>query len=121
MPATMQEGHNSVEKRGEQEAAAPLPRPDEEAHSEAAAASASKSEQHASLQPETLLTSQPPASMEVCIQARVLPPTCGMDTIAEHDSSSGPAGEADCQNQSAVQVWLPNTTQWVYHLCASMV
>lgn len=119
----MQEGHKHAGKRGEQEAAAPVQCPDE-AQSEAAAASASKSKQHASLQPETLLMSQSPAqpaSTEICIQARVLPPTCGTDTIAEQDTCSGPAGAADSQNQSNIQVWLPNYTQWVYHLCASMV
>lgn len=127
--STPPEGHKHAGKRGEQEAAAPVQCPDE-AQSEAAAASASKSKQHASLQPETLLMSQSPAqpaSTEICIQARVLPPTCGTDTIAEQDTCSGPAGAADSQNQSNIQVSRvgnvkkPRKRWWRKLLCGTCV
>ena len=107
----MQESHISGGNSGEQEAAAPAPCCDE-AQCEAAAAPASKSRQHASLQPEPMYISQPPASpasMGVCIQARVLPPTGCTDTMAGEITSIGPAEVSDCQTQSAEQVWLPNT------------
>lgn len=106
MSAMMQEGHNIVGNYGEHEAAEPVPCSDP-AHSEAMAASASKSRQNSMLQPETLYASQAPgqaASLGVCIQARVLPPTGCTNTIMGQEASIGPAGAADFQSQPVLQV-----------------